>query len=70
MSVDEVDLLGLWHLRKTRHSHERPQDKDDHLCARIDDDITYLEVEVPHTAVGCRVIAEGILSLGDADGES
>ena len=70
VSIDKVDLFSLGYARQARHTHEGTEDKDDHLRPSVDDHITHLEVEVTHTAIGRGVIAEGVLRLGDADGEA
>ena len=69
MSIDEVDLFCLGDAGQTGHTHQSAEDKDDHLSTRVDDDVAHLEVEVTHATIGRGIVAEGVLRLGDTDGE-
>ena len=51
IAINDVYILRLWFFWQTWHTHDVAHNDNDHLCAIVDDDISYVEVEVLRNAV-------------------
>ena len=69
LSVYEVDVECCGLFGETGHAHDVARNDDEHLGTGIDDDVLYVEAEAFGCAVALGVGREGVLCLGNADGE-
>ena len=69
MSIDEVYLFCLGDAGQTGHTHQSAEDETIISAPVLMTDVAHLEVEVTHATIGRGIVAEGVLRLGDTDGE-
>ena len=70
MSIDEVDVECSGLLGESGHTHDVTTHHHEHLGAGIDDDILHVEAEALGGTILLGVGREGVLCLGNTDGEA
>ena len=58
LTVDEVDVVSLRILWKTRHADDVTGNGDDHLGTCIEDHVTYLQIEALYGTILLGIGAE------------